>query len=245
MTTTDVLYLAFITALLLCDHFVLWPMFLRRSQTDPGRTRIRIWLSTMTILWTLVAALVALWLFEARSWRDLRLVMPHGWRLWISIALVIAVVITNARTALRIARSGPRRRIKIVNPHAELMAPHTGSELCWWVALSLSAGFCEELIFRGYLIWAFQPWFGLWGAAVFSVIVFSAAHAYEGVKGVLAVAVVGTLLTLLVLISGSLVPAMILHALIDIGQGVITWLAFSKMQDETTGKLNGAGAPPA
>ena len=157
----------------------------------------------MSMLWTLVAAGVALWLFEARAWGSLRLIIPHGWRLWGAIGLGAMLAITYARTVVRIARSKRPSRIKMGNPHAERLSPHTGTELGWWVAVSLSAGFCEEFIFRGYLIWVFQPVLGLWGAAGFSVVVFAAAHAYQGAKGILATGVVGSLLTLVVLISGS------------------------------------------
>jgi membrane protease YdiL (CAAX protease family) len=116
------------------------------------------------------------------------------------------------------------------SPHVEKLAPHTRSELGWWLAVSLSAGFCEEFVFRGYLIWVFQPLLGLWGAAAFSVVVFAAAHAYQGAKGILATGVVGSLLTLVVLISGSLLPAIALHALTDIGTGLVAWLALRNVQ---------------
>jgi membrane protease YdiL (CAAX protease family) len=120
----------------------------------------------------------------------------------------------------------------MAHPHVENLVPHTRSELGWWVAASLSAGFCEEFIFRGYLIWAFQPVFGLWGAAALSVVVFAAAHAYQGANGVLATGAIGSLLTLVVLISGSLLPAMALHALADIGQGLVAWLVLRGVQGE-------------
>lgn len=64
MTTTDSLYLPLIAILLLLDYFMLWPMFLRRAQVDPGRARTWLWSTWMIELWTLVAAGVALWLFE-------------------------------------------------------------------------------------------------------------------------------------------------------------------------------------
>jgi membrane protease YdiL (CAAX protease family) len=230
MTRPDFLYLALIAILLLLDYFVLWPVFLRRSQTDPGRARIWIWSAWMTMLWTLVAAGIAVWLIEARAWGALRLISPHGWRLWGAIGLVLALAMTYGRTVLRIARSKRPKRIKLGNPHAEKYSPHTRSELGWWMALSLTAGFCEEFLFRGYLIWAFQPMFGLWGAAAFSVAVFAVAHAYQGVKGILGTGIVGILLTLVVLISESLLPAMALHALIDIGQGLIAWLVLRQVQ---------------
>jgi len=228
MTTPDLLYLSIIAIVLLLDYFVLWPAFLRWSQVDPGRARLWLWSGWMIMLWGLVAAGVALWLFEARAWESLRLVAPHGWRLWGAAGLVLLLVITYARTVVRIARSKRPSRVKMANPAAEMLSPRTRFEMGWWVALSLSAGFCEEFIFRGYLIWVFQPLIGLWGAAAFSVVVFAVAHAYQGGNGILATGFVGSLLTLVVLISGSLLPAIVLHALIDIGTGAVAWLALRK-----------------
>ncbi|HSY48354.1 MAG TPA: CPBP family intramembrane glutamic endopeptidase [Thermoanaerobaculia bacterium] len=232
MTRLDSIYLALIAILLLLDYFVLWPMFLRRSQTDPGRARFWIWSAWMGMLWTLVAAGVVVWLIEGRAWGALRLISPHGWRLWGAMGLVLALAVTQGRTVLRIARSKRSKRIKLGNPHVERIAPHTRSELGWWMALSLTAGVCEELIFRGYLIWAFQPMVGLWGAAAVSVAVFAVAHAYQGVSGIFATGIVGGLLTLVVLMSGSLFPAMALHAIIDIGQGLVAWLVLRQVQGE-------------
>ena len=232
MTTLDSLYLGLIAILLLLDYFVLWPTFLRRSRANQGRARLWLWSSWMILLWTLVAAGVALWLFEARAWGALRLIAPHGWRLWGAIGLVLALAITYARTVVRIARSKRPRRVKMGNADVERLIPHTRSELGWWVAVSLSAGFCEEFIFRGYLIWAFQPLVGLWGAAALSLVVFAAAHAYQGATGFLATGVVGSLLTAVVLISGSLLPAMALHALVDIAQGLVAWLVLREVQRE-------------
>src|SRR5262249_26530998 len=159
------------------DHFVLWPAFLRRSLAEPSRARVFLWSGWMIMLWTLVLVGIALWLVEARPWATLRFVIPQGWRLWGSIGLALGMAIPPARTIIRIARSKRSKRIKMGNPHVEKRSPHTRSEMGLWMAVSLSAGFCEEFIFRGYLIWAFQPMFGLWGAAAFSLVVFALAHA--------------------------------------------------------------------
>ena len=224
MAIPDLLYLALIAIGLLVDHFVLWPTFLRQSQVDPGRARSFLWSSWMILLWALVAACIALWLFEGRAWEPLKLEPPRGWRLWVAITLVSTLMITYARTVIRIARSERPRRVKMGRPGVERLVPHNRSELRSWIAVSVSAGFCEEFIFRGYLIWAFQPVFGLWGAAAFSVILFGAAHAYQGAMGVFATGAVGAVLTLVVLALGSVLPAMALHAIVDIGQGLVAWL---------------------
>jgi hypothetical protein len=213
------------------DHFLLWPSFLRRSQIDPGRARLWLWPGWMMMMWTLVATGVALWLFEKRAWASLGLMTPHGWRLWVASGLVLAFAIASARRVMRIARSTRRRRVRMGRPDVERLAPHTGSELGWWVGVSLSAGFCEEFIFRGYLIWAFQSLLGLWGAAALSVVLFALAHAYQGARGIVSTGIVGSVLTLVVLIFGSLLPAIALHALVDIDQGLVAWLVLRQVQD--------------
>ncbi len=243
MTTADAVYVALIAIGLTIDSFVLWPAFLRRSDAEPARARVWVWSSTIVLLWTLVAAGVALWMLERRSWTELRIVAPHGWRILGTIGLLLAVVIFYARSFATITRARrSNKRIKLPN-NAARRAPHTGAELAWWLALSISAGICEEFIFRGYLIWVLQPALGLWFAAAASLVVFAAAHVYQGAKGVVAVGVVGGLLTLIVLGFQSLVPAILVHMLADAGEGLVAWYALHD-SPATRGGASGLGEPP-
>src|SRR5262245_52456428 len=123
----------------------------------------------MLQLWTMVAAGLALWVSEARTWESLRFVIPHGWRMWVAIGLVLAVSAAHTRTIMKIARLKRSKRVKMGHAEVEALVPRTGDELGWWVGLSLSAGFCEEFVFRGYLVWVFQPFLGVWGAGALSV----------------------------------------------------------------------------
>jgi len=242
MTKADASYLALIAILLTIDAFVLWPGFLRRSDAEPARARVWLWASTIALLWTLVAAGVVVWVLERRSWTDLRLVAPHGWRILGTIGLLLAVVLFYARPVAAIARARrSNKRIKFPKNVAR-RAPHTRAELAWWMALSVSAGICEEFICRGYLIWVLQPALGLWFAAAASLIVFAAAHAYQGAKGVVAVSVVGGLLTTIVLLFGSLVPAIAVHMLADAGEGFVAWLALRDVPAGHDG-ASGLGEP--
>lgn len=230
MTALDFLCVAFIALVLLFDHFVSWRSFVRRSEADSGRARLWLYPTLVVQLWTMVAAVAALWVYERRPWSALRLIALHGWRLLGSTGLLFVVAIMLGATIVKVARPRRRRRIKMPG-HVEGLAPHTSLELCWWALVSLSAGFSEELIFRGFLIWAFNPLLGLWGAAALSVLVFALAHGYQGGKGVLAVGIVGGLLTALVLIFGSLWPAITIHALIDLEQGVVAWLLLRDVRE--------------
>lgn len=242
MTKADALYVALIAIGLCIDSLVLWPRFLRRSEAEPARARVRLWSSSIVFLWTLVGAGVALWMLERRSWTELRLVAPHGWRILGTIGVLLAVAVFYARTVATIRRARrSNKRIKF-SKDAARRAPHTRAELAWWVALSVSAGICEEFVFRGYLIWVLQPVLGLWLAAAASLIVFAVAHAYQGAKGVVAVGAVGGLFTLIVLVFGSLVPAIAVHVLVDAGEGLVAWLA---LRDVSVGHdgASGIGEP--
>lgn len=243
MTKADAFYVALIAIGLTIDSFALWPGFLRRSEAEPARARVWLWSNSIVLLWTLVAAGVALWMLERRSWAELRIVAPHGWRILGTIGLLLAVAIFYARSFATITRARrSNKRIKLPKDAAR-RAPHTRGELAWWTALSVSAGICEEFIFRGYLIWVLQPVLGLWFAAAVSLVIFAAAHAYQGAKGVVAVGVVGALLTFIVLVFGSLVPAMAMHMLADAGEGLVAWHALRGVPPGHDG-ASGLGEPP-
>jgi membrane protease YdiL (CAAX protease family) len=229
-TIPDLLYVAlFAVAWPLFDYFILWPAFLRRLQADPVRARLWIWAVTIVEQWALVAAGVALWLSKGRSWASLGLSDPGGWRLWVSIGLVLLLGVSYARTAARVAHS-PRAQASVRKQFGELSAllPHTRGELYRFVVVSLTAGFCEEFLFRGYFIWTFESWLGWWGAAALSAPFFAALHAYQGRGGVIRTGIVGVILTLVVAIFGSLLPAIALHSVVDIGSGGIAWFALRK-----------------
>jgi membrane protease YdiL (CAAX protease family) len=181
----------------------------------------------MLALWVVAGAGVVLWSFEGRSFGELRLAIPEGWRIWVIIGLIAAVAIIYGRSIRRIARS---KRIKVGDPRVFQLSPQTNAELASFMALSLSAGVCEEFVFRGFLISAFQPLIGLWGAAAVSVVVFALAHAYEGTRGIISTGLVGLFFTLVVLVLGSLLAAMVIHVLIDVAEGLVAWLAVRKMQ---------------
>ena len=105
------------------------------------------------------------------------------------------------------------------------LLPHTRTDLYRFGGVSLTAGFCEEFLYRGYFVWVFSPWLGWWGAAALSLPFFAIGHLYQGWNGVLRTGMVGAFFTLVVAIFGSLWPAIALHALVDLADGMMAWLA--------------------
>lgn len=226
-TLPDLLFVAlFAVAAPLIDHFVLWPAHRRLARSDPAWSRTWLCAWTMGHQWTFVAFGVALWIAGGRSLADLGLTIPEGWRLWAALGLVLLLAAYQGVAIASIARNAAQRDQvrRQVSPLAAVL-PHTRRELGWFSGLSVTAGFCEEFLYRAYFIVAFAPWIGWWGAAALSVPCFALAHAYQGRSGVLRAAAAGAVFTGIVAVFDSLWPAIVLHAMVDLGSGVMAWLA--------------------
>jgi membrane protease YdiL (CAAX protease family) len=110
------------------------------------------------------------------------------------------------------------------------LAPRGGLELIMWIALSITAGIAEEIVFRGYLLQQFasidgrrgqRAWFGV----IASSLVFGAGHGYEGIGGAIAITVYGVMFCVLALQRGSLRTGMMAHAWHDSITGIVLAIA--------------------
>jgi len=222
----DLLYVALFAVVgPLVDYSVFWPAYRRLSQADPAWARRWLWRTGIGHLWLLVGFGAAIWMASGRSWASFGFTLPVGWRLWTAIALVLLVSAYYLLAAASLARSAEARANLLPQlDGVDSVVPRTRSELNWFGGVALSAGFCEEFLFRGYFIWTFTPWLGWWGAAALSHSIFSLAHVYQGWGGVLRSGIFGAFFTLVVAITGSLWPAIALHALVDLAGGVMAWL---------------------
>jgi uncharacterized protein len=101
------------------------------------------------------------------------------------------------------------------------MLPRSALEITLWVALSLSAGFCEEVAFRGYCQRQFAALTRNRGLGlVLQALLFGVAHGYQGLQACLKIVLYGALFGLLALWRKSLRPGMFGHALTDIVGGL-------------------------
>jgi len=101
------------------------------------------------------------------------------------------------------------------------LLPRGPLEIAVWVALSVSAGFCEEAFFRGYLQRQFFAWTRNSPLAVIAQgVLFGAAHGYQGWKNMLVIAVYGCMFGALAAWRKSLRPGMIAHTWQDVLTGL-------------------------
>jgi membrane protease YdiL (CAAX protease family) len=101
------------------------------------------------------------------------------------------------------------------------MVPRDDRERRMWVALSLTAGFCEEVLYRGFLMWYSMAWLPEAAAVLASAVVFGIGHLYLGWgTGVLRATIVGVVFGAAYLLTGTLWVPIALHAVVDVTSGL-------------------------
>ena len=211
----------------LYEYLYVWPRFRAAVAAHAVNARLDAYRRGVIGQWLFALTALAVWAGQGRAWEALGVLAPQGWRLGLGIGIVLASVALLTLQLWSVLRLPTERRIA-ARPKlgsVEFMLPHTAAEEAWFVALSLTAGFCEELLYRGYLPWFFTPWLGRPLAMLLVVLAFGLSHLYQGRKGAIKATIAGAVMAGIVLATGSLIPAMIAHALTDIGGGTVGyWL---------------------
>jgi len=90
-----------------------------------------------------------------------------------------------------------------------------------WIAVASTAGICEELLYRGWLLNLIGNAVGsVWAGLLVSSIVFGLAHAYQGRNGIIGASVLGVVFGAVFVLSGTLILGQILHIAIDLNNGL-------------------------
>ncbi|MFZ0885134.1 MAG: type II CAAX endopeptidase family protein [Candidatus Acidiferrales bacterium] len=130
----------------------------------------------------------------------------------IGVAFMFWMVVIAVLVGLRFSLGVNTQAVRA----AMVLAPRSLAEISLWVVLALSAGICEEFVFRGYLQKQFLALTGSDVAAVvLQALVFGAAHSYQGVRGMITIGVYGALFGVLAVNRKSLRPGMIQHFMQD------------------------------
>jgi membrane protease YdiL (CAAX protease family) len=144
------------------------------------------------------------------------------------VVLVLAFVVVSTR-ALRggallqvaepVRRPGDGRHAEPAGHATLALLPRTAGERRLFTVVGVTAGVCEEWLYRGFFLAVVAALAGGLPTGVLVVVAavaFGLAHAYQGVGGVLTTAVLGAIMATLYLDSGSLLLPVLLHAAIDL-----------------------------
>lgn len=228
VTLDHALFAAVVLVLPLVDTFWLHPRLTRATAAGVPGARPRAYLASILTQWGLTGCVLALWAGRGRSWAALGLGLGSPLRLGTGLAL--ATLVVGLLWLQRRALFARPERLAIVLRQvgsSRPLLPHTPGELRGFKLLSITAGICEEVLFRGFVLGYVAVWTGPVLAAVVSSVLFGTAHLYLDGRSALRAGLVGGVLAVLVLASGSLWPAMLIHAAVDMNSGDLAFRALS------------------
>jgi membrane protease YdiL (CAAX protease family) len=202
---------------------VAYRAFVREVREGKEGARLREYRATIILEWTFCLGLLIWWWWLGRDMSLLGLALPTGARSFAGLGLTLLVLAFlayqwRAVTKLEGQALDPLRAQ--MAPVLEML-PHTDTEYRWFRGLAVTAGVCEEVLYRGFLIWYLAHWMPLWVAAIVGGAAFGLAHFYQGGAGVVKTGVTGVIAGLLFALTGSLLWPVILHAAVDLQGGAI------------------------
>jgi membrane protease YdiL (CAAX protease family) len=182
--------------------------------------RVRFYLRTIAFEWVMLGVVLLGVRFHGAS---MYTVLGERWRssrdmlrdIGIAAGFWLISTIILSAVSLHPHDSQPSAVVKAILPNGWL-------ESTLWIALSISAGICEEAIYRGYIqrqlisITSSAP-----AGIVLTALAFGLAHSYKSWPGAVQVALGGLMLGTLAYWTKSVRPGMMAHAFSDAFAGVL------------------------
>jgi uncharacterized protein len=175
--------------------------------------RLRFYRHSLLLHVLIIVFALLIWRVEGRDWVALGLGAPDPARVLVALLAVFAgLALHYGQGAYALKRhrlhGSAQARLGRLGP----LMPRTRRELDTLLLLLVVAACSEEILFRGYVMLYLASYVPLAAAAALSVAAFALGHAYQGLKGVVQTGIIGAVCTVLVLATGSLWPAIVLHA---------------------------------
>lgn len=106
------------------------------------------------------------------------------------------------------------------------LMPVSQAEIPAFMVLAITAGACEEFLYRGFVYSDLASFMSAGAALLVSSALFGVAHLYQGRQGVIGTCVIGLVLGAGRLWTGSILPGAIAHFLFDLSAGLIvtSWI---------------------
>jgi membrane protease YdiL (CAAX protease family) len=170
------------------------------------------------IQWVTVGIIALYWWMTHRDFQDLGFI-NHSETIkdfleflvgFLFVLIVNYIIIMNVKSI--------KKKLYQQLESVEFMLPENFQERMLFIFVALTAGFCEEVIYRGFMFDYFKelPFhLPLWMIAIITSIIFGMAHLYQGWKNVIGTGIMGFALAYFYIYFGTIWVPMIVHMIID------------------------------
>jgi CAAX protease family protein len=220
--------------MVLFDPFMgvwLYRRIVKRIRAGDVNARAAGYRNTMLLNWPFAIALLLFWLAAGRPAAALGFALPGGIQLLLGAiitVLALAVLYTQWKSVSMTDDKGWEGVRAQIASIADFL-PRSKREAALFRGISVTAGVCEEIWWRGFMIWYLATYVGEWPAVFIGALMFGVLHLYQGPAGVIKSGVTGLLLGILYLGTGTLLWPVIVHTAIDLQGGAMARHALLKV----------------
>ncbi|WP_246629266.1 CPBP family intramembrane glutamic endopeptidase [Mesobacillus maritimus] len=177
--------------------------------------------------WLIVAVIFLFIMFSTTTFKGIGLTLPDGHvsqTLGMFVGFIVGVLLL-VFVLMRIPAYKKYQNSQM--SEIDYLIPTSKLDKKWAALAAVTAGVCEEIIYRGFVIeylsnlpFILNPMYIL----VLSALIFGFAHIYQGWKGFLLTGIVGYAMARIYFSTGSLIFPILLHSLIDLRSFLFTKL---------------------
>ena len=153
------------------------------DRVAPRRTKLVLYGRTVGFQWCLVGAMLLVLWHRGLSVSDVgERIGDADLTFGVTVALLFILAIVSAIILIRGRRPRPAKPTPDVS-RLQKLVPAFGLEMAGFIVVCLTAGVCEELLYRGWLVNYLRAATGsAWVAVAVSAILFGIGHAYQGCR---------------------------------------------------------------
>ena len=201
-------------------------LYKKQIKIDPS-VRLLFYRTQILWEWSWVIVLAFIVAPASNPFATLGLIPPQpiGWIIMAMLLLGIGLSIVLLRRS-----PGAMASMQTSLGASAILLPSTPTERKWYAATAITAGICEELLYRGFLVPYLNYNFNIHDLtilALLSGIIYGLSHLYQGFKGFSQTALTGFAYTYVFLFSGSILPAMVFHVLVEL-RTLLLWQPLEK-----------------
>jgi membrane protease YdiL (CAAX protease family) len=191
----------------------------KQSVSRASSNHIVIYVSLIIVEWALV---YLVWRGIRKTHTTLRDLVGGRWESPrdvvrdFALGILLWVVLISIATAWKYAAGGGG-----LSESVTAALPRSGAERMLWVLVSISAGFAEEIVFRGYVQRQLEALTrSRWTALGLQALLFGVTHGYQGADAMVRISVLGLAFGLMAVWRQSLRPGIIAHSWTDMASGL-------------------------
>lgn len=235
-----------IFTIILCGVFPIAGYMLFRNLKNPAKQnrksrKLRTYISIMGLEWAFVAALIWISHRHSLSPEELGEKLVNVKFTAIITTILLAVFAVMVYFNIRQLRQMKPEKLETELSKLKMFLPGNKAEFFIFFLIAITAGICEELLYRGWLQNLFIYTTGyVWIGLISGAVIFGIGHVYQGKMGMIQTGIIGLIFGAVFIFTGSLIAGQILHTAIDAVNGIVGYYALSllKFRSQETADKN-------